>query len=121
MAAYIMPLELIIGFIAGVLGSLLGIGGGVFLIPAAVLLLGLSQPVAQGIALAVIVPTAALGSAIHYRQKNVQLNTVVWIVPPVIVTAIISASVANSIDMELLRRIFAVFLLFMSGWMIFMK
>lgn len=116
-----MVLELVLGFVTGLLSGMLGIGGGVFLIPAGVLLLGLSQPVAQGVALAVMVPTAVVGAVTHYRHKNVRLETVAWIVPAVIVTAIVGANAAHLVNAELLRRIFAGFLLFVSGWMIFTK
>ncbi len=68
-----------IGLAAGILSGLLGVGGGIILVPAMVLLLGLSQTMAQGISLAVIIPTAISGATVHYRQGHLHLRDVRWL------------------------------------------
>ena len=55
-------------FVAGVESSLLGVSGGVIIVPFLVLLLGYSQHLAEGTSLAVIVPTVLAGAARHARN-----------------------------------------------------
>src|SRR3989442_11941683 len=71
--ALLVVLGLAIGLVTGVLSGLLGIGGGLVMVPAMVLVLGLSQHLAQGTSLFVIVPTAAAGSVTHLRLGNIRL------------------------------------------------
>lgn len=65
---------LAIGFVAGVVAGLLGVGGGALFIPALVLFLGLSQLDAQATSLLAIVPVAAVGAARQHRYGNVRLR-----------------------------------------------
>lgn len=63
-----------VGAIAGVMAGLLGVGGGIVMVPALVLLLSLSQPVAKGTSLAVIIPTALVGSVRNVRGGDADLG-----------------------------------------------
>lgn len=58
----------LLGVAVGTASALLGIGGGVVIVPALVLLFGYSQHLAEGTSLAIIVPTALLGAATHTRR-----------------------------------------------------
>jgi uncharacterized membrane protein YfcA len=62
---------ILVGAVAGLLAGLLGVGGGIVMVPALVLLLSLSQPVAKGTSLLVIVPTALVGSVRNVRRGDV--------------------------------------------------
>jgi uncharacterized protein len=67
----------VLGLVVGILSGLLGIGGGVVLVPALVLLFGFSQPEAQGTSLTVLsLPIAAFASIVYYRSGHVQLPVV---------------------------------------------
>src|SRR5215470_14519367 len=71
----LIALVLIIGLCAGVLVGLLGIGGGVMLVPAMVHLLHMDQHAAQGTSLFVLLPPIGLGALLEYRRKgNVDLQ-----------------------------------------------
>ena len=66
---------LLLGLLAGVLSGLLGIGGGIFLVPALVFVFGLTQHEAQGTTLALMVPPIGLLAAwTYYKQGNVNLG-----------------------------------------------
>ena len=52
----------------------MGVGGGIVMVPSMVILMGIEQVVAQGISLAVIVPTALSGAFQHYRLGNVDVR-----------------------------------------------
>ncbi len=101
-------LGLIIGLIGGFAGGLLGIGGGAIYVPAMVLLLGEDQHLAQGASLAAIVATAIVGGLTHLRQRNVELSAVAWVAPPAVLAGFGGALLADVIEAEVLRRIFAV-------------
>ena len=64
-----------VGVVAGTLSGLLGVGGGVVTIPALVLLLGVPAAVAKGSSLAVIIPTAVVGTRRNVARDNADLRT----------------------------------------------
>ena len=104
-------IALIIGLIAGIVSGMLGVGGGTITIPGMVLILGMEQHTAQGVALCAISLAALAGTFVHYRQHNVDLNMVCWIAPGAMICSFIGASIAGMIPAEWLTRIFAVCLL----------
>jgi uncharacterized membrane protein YfcA len=102
---------LAIGLAAGFLAGLLGIGGGILIVPALVLLLGFDQHLAQGTSLAVIIPAALAGSWTHYRRGRLELRDAAFVAAGGIVGAAIGSLSALSLDDVLLQRLFAVVLL----------
>lgn len=101
----------ILGLTAGFLAGLLGIGGGVLMVPAMVLLFGFDQHVAQGTSLLVIIPAAITGSYTHHRNGRLVLRDAAMLAAGGVIGAVIGSVSALSIGDELLRRLFAVFLL----------
>lgn len=106
----IVPLVLI-GVAAGFLAGLLGIGGGVLMVPAMVLIAGFDQHVAQGTSLLVIIPAAVTGSWTHHRHGRWVLRDVAALAAGGVLGALVGSFTALSIDDVVLRRLFAVFLL----------
>lgn len=111
----------IVGVVAGVLSGLLGIGGGVILVPALLLLVRLTIHEAIGVSLAVIVPTALAGVLRHYCAGNVDLKLAALVAVGGIVGGLIGASLANYLPAQTLKKIFAVFLIIIGlnilfGW-----
>jgi len=100
-----------IGLLAGVLAGMLGVGGGVILVPGMVLLLGVEQHTAQGVSLAVITLMALVGAFTHYRQENVRLGLALWIIPAAVIFSFLGGLVADTIDASLLRQIFGALLI----------
>jgi len=113
-----MLLELAIGVIAGLLSGLMGVGGGIVMVPAMTLLLGVEQHVAQGVSLIVIVPTAIVGASTHFRQGNVDLRTAVLLGVFSIVGGLLGSQVAQLLDRQWLQLIFGLFLLFTGSRML---
>lgn len=101
----------VIGLAAGFLAGLLGIGGGVFLVPAMVLIMGFDQHIAQGTSLLVMIPAALTGSYTHYRKGRLVLRDAFTLGAGGIIGAFLGAVLALSLEDELLRRLFAAFLL----------
>lgn len=109
------PLEILallaIGLTAGLLAGLLGIGGGVVMVPAMVLIMGLDQHVAQGTSLLVIIPAAALGSFTHHRHGRLALRDAAAMAVGGVLGAVLGSVTALSLDDQLLRRLFAILIL----------
>ncbi len=99
-----------IGVLAGMLSSTLGVGGGVVYVPALGTLMGLEQIVAQGTSLAVILPTALLGSSLHARAGRVDWKVALIAGAGAIMGALIGAEIALGLSDIVRRRLFAVFL-----------
>lgn len=100
-----------LGVGAGVLSSILGIGGGIVLVPALVLGLGFSQHAAEGTSLAVIIPTALLGAIRHTRRGYTDWRTGLTIGLGGMAGAPAGALVALAVEALALQRLFAVLLL----------
>ena len=101
---------LAIGLTAGFLAGLLGIGGGVVLVPAMVLILAFDQHVAQGTSLVVMIPAALTGSYTHHRNGRLVLRDAAWLGVGGILGAILGSVFALSMEDTLLQRLFAAFL-----------
>ncbi|NDG11411.1 MAG: sulfite exporter TauE/SafE family protein, partial [Actinobacteria bacterium] len=64
----------LVGFVSGVLAGLLGIGGGIVMVPALMLLGGISAVLAKGTSLAAIVPTSVMGTWRNRKSANVDVR-----------------------------------------------
>jgi uncharacterized protein len=64
---------LVLGLITGILSGLLGIGGGVFVVPALMLVFGIGDLVAKGTSLLMMIPTAVTGTIANVRRGNADL------------------------------------------------
>lgn len=103
-----------IGLTAGFLAGLLGIGGGVVLVPAMVLVLSFDQHTAQGTSLAVIIPAAILGSWTHHRGGRLVLRDAAALAAGGIAGALIGSLTALTLDEVVLRRLFALLLILIA-------
>lgn len=109
-----------LGIAAGLLSGLIGIGGGVIIIPALVFLFGLSQQQAQGTTLALLVPPIGfLAAYTYYRQGHVDLRIAALICLGFIIGSLPGAHIANHVDSEALKKTFGISLLLLSLKMLF--
>jgi uncharacterized protein len=106
------------GMAAGVLSGLLGIGGGAIMVPAMTLLMGLSQHMAQGTSLLVIIPTAVSGAITHFRMGNIRLETAGWLSLGALLGAAVGALLALASPDEFLRLLFGSYLTFTGARML---
>ena len=104
-------LALLIGSLSGLLSGLAGVGGGIVMIPAMVLLLGIDQHTAEGTSLVAMLFTAAAGTRVNLRNHLVDWRAV-WILGIAgAVVAPVSAALAQQIPADTLGRIFGVFVI----------
>lgn len=104
----------VVGLATGALSAVLGVGGGIILVPALVLGFAFSQHAAEGTSLAVIVPTALLGAARHTRRGFTRWRTGLTIGAAGTVGGLVGGVAAFALDGLLLQRLFAVFLVVMG-------
>ena len=117
-----ISLFILLGLVAGVLSGLIGIGGGIIIMPALVLLFGLSQHQAQGTTLALLVPPIGILAAwTYYRQGNVKISIAVFIALGFIVGSILGARFAGALSDVVLKKIFGISLMLVAIRMIFFK
>jgi uncharacterized protein len=115
-------LYIILGLVAGVLSGLVGVGGGVMIVPALVFLFGFSQHRAQGTTLALLVPPVGLLAAWTYYGKGfVDVRVALLIAAGIFVGGLFGARIAVSLSNAALEKVFGVALLLVALKMIFSK
>ncbi|MCA8995845.1 MAG: sulfite exporter TauE/SafE family protein [Planctomycetaceae bacterium] len=101
------------GTAVGVLGGLLGIGGGIALVPGLMYFFGFSQQQAQGTSLAVMIPPIGIFAAyVYYRNGYVQIPVVGWVAAGFIVGALGGAKLIPFVPLPVLRVSFGALLLY---------
>jgi uncharacterized membrane protein YfcA len=100
-----------VGFLAGILAGMLGVGGGALFSPALVLFLGESQLHAEATSLVAIVPTALAGAWSQHRYGNLRLRDGVMMGSLALAGAVAGVALANVLAERPLRILFAAFLL----------
>ncbi|NTV51860.1 MAG: sulfite exporter TauE/SafE family protein, partial [Candidatus Firestonebacteria bacterium] len=110
------------GLGAGVLSGLLGIGGGILVIPAWVYFGGLGQKSAQGTSLLMMLPPIGLFAAWEYLKRGeAEIMTAVWLCAGFMLGGFLGARWSLAVPEILLRRFFAVFLIAVGLHMLLKK
>jgi len=113
---------LAIGLIAGVLGGMFGIGGGLVIVPALVFLLKMKQFDALGTSLAALIPPVGLLGAFEYYQNgHMNLTSAALIAAGLFVGFYFGAKITLGLSPETAKRAYAVFLLVVAGKMLLGK
>lgn len=99
-----------VGLLAGTLAGLLGIGGGVVMVPVMVVVLGMAPVLAKGTSAAVIVPTALMGTIRNRRHRNTDLRTALVIGAFGAASAVVGASIAEQLSDRVSNVLFGVLL-----------
>lgn len=115
-------LFVILGLVAGVFSGIIGLGGGVIIVPALVFIFGMSQQQAQGTTLALMVPPIGILAAYTYYQSGfVNLKIAGLVCLGFIFGGWLGAKIAVQLPKEVLQKIFAIVLLFLAVKMFFAK
>ena len=100
----------ILGVVVGMFSSLFGVGGGIIMVPALVLIAGFPQHMAQGTSLAVMAPTALMGAYRYFREDNVQWTVALALCLGAIPAAHFGTQLAHRLPQATLRMMFALFM-----------
>jgi uncharacterized membrane protein YfcA len=107
---------LAIGLAAGILSGLFGIGGGIVIVPALIMLAAMKPTEATGTSLAaLLLPVGALGAWQYYRQGALDLRAALWIAAGLFLGAWLGARLALRMPTRELQRGFALFLLVVAA------
>jgi uncharacterized protein len=104
-----------LGLLAGTFSGMVGIGGGIILIPALVYGFGLSQHQAQGTTLAIMVPPiSALAAWAYYQKGHVDLKMAAGVAAGFTIGAFLGARYATQMPELFLKRLFATVMVVMG-------
>jgi uncharacterized membrane protein YfcA len=113
---------IIIGLAAGFLGGMVGLGGGIILIPALVMFLAMDQRMAQGTSIAIMLPPIGLFAVYNYYKAgyvNIKYALVIAVV--FMVGGYLGSKLALNVPVNILKKIFALLLVLVAAKMVFTK
>ena len=111
---------LAIGLFSGMLGGLVGIGGGIVLVPALIYFLGFSQLNAQGTSLALIMfPVGILAVMNYYKQGHIDFNIVFILAIGFVIGSFFGSKFAMNIPQEIIKKCFAFLMIYIAFKMLF--
>ena len=114
---------IIIGLSAGILSGLVGVGGGIIMVPLFVLFLGLTQQNAQGLSLAVMLPPVTFLAVYNYQTAGGGIDWRVALIVSLlfVIGGFIGSKIALQIDQRMLRKVFGFLMLIVAIKFIFTK
>jgi len=113
---------LVLGLVSGIFGGAFGIGGATLMVPAFVLIFGLSQHQAQGTALAALLPPVFILAVLRYYQEgHINIPVAVLVAIGFTVGGLLGAHVVQYVSDINLKRAFGVYLLIVGIKYLFMK
>ncbi|MGE5107034.1 MAG: sulfite exporter TauE/SafE family protein [Sphingobacteriales bacterium] len=115
MTSQIIIILLLIGLAAGMLSGMVGVGGGIIVVPALVFFLGFSQHEAQGTSLGLLLlPVGILAVLNYYNKGFIDIKVVIIMSLAFVVGSWGGSKLALTLPQGTVKKIFAVFLLYTS-------
>ena len=114
MDLYFIILTALIGFVSGIFGGLLGIGGSIVMIPLLTLVHGPNQQLYQAAAMIVNIPVAASATIKHALKKVIDRSIVLRLLPAALVGIVVGVFFSNEIPTNWLQMLFALFLVYVG-------
>jgi hypothetical protein len=114
-------LLILVGLAAGILSGMVGVGGGIIVVPALVLLLGFSQHEAQGTSLGLLLlPVGILAVLNYYKQGYIDIKVVAIMSVAFVLGGWLGSKLSLAMPQETVKKIFALVLFYtafrMMGW-----
>lgn len=122
MSVTMLLLLLAIGIVTGIMAGMLGIGGALIMIPALVYIMGLSQHMAQGTSLAVMLPPIGILAAFNYwKVGQVNIKFALILAAAFIIGSYFGSKLALTLPQPVLKKIFGILLLVVAARMLLSK
>ncbi|WP_371369134.1 hypothetical protein SRRS_24300 [Sporomusa rhizae] len=99
------------GFLVGILSGLLGVGGGIFLVPIMVIYFSITQHIAQATSMAIVIPTALVSSAIYGFHGNIDISLALNLVIGSVFGASFGARMMKKVPADRLKQLFGILLM----------
>ncbi len=113
---------ILLGLVAGVLSGLIGIGGGIIIVPALVFVFGMSQHNAQGTTLALLIPPIGILAAwTYYKAGYVDISVAAMVAVGFFAGSFLGAKISTNISDATLERVFGVALILIGAKMVFAR
>lgn len=110
---------ILVGIAAGMLSGLVGVGGGIIIVPALVYFIGFSQKTAQGTSLGLIMlPVGILGVLQYYKQGHVDYRVVGILAVGFLAGSFFGSKMALTISQETLKKVFAILMIIIAAKML---
>jgi uncharacterized protein len=121
MTVHIILILVLIGLFAGILSGLIGVGGGIIVVPALVYFLGFSQHEAQGTSLGLLLlPVGVLAVMNYYNKGFIDFKVVAIMCLAFVIGGFLGSKLSLSLSQEMVKKIFAIILFYtafkMLGW-----
>jgi len=111
---------ILVGIAAGLLSGLVGVGGGIIIVPALVFFLGFSQKMAQGTSLGILLlPVGILGVIQYYKQGFIDWKVVLVISAAFLIGSYFGSKIALRLPQESVKKLFAVFMILIAIKLLF--
>jgi uncharacterized protein len=111
---------IIIGLAAGMLSGLVGVGGGIIIVPALAFFLGFSQHEAQGTSLGILLLPAGIFAAInYYKQGFIDVKVVLLLFVGFLIGGYFGSKISLSLSETVVKKIFAIMLVVVAAKMLF--
>jgi hypothetical protein len=122
MTLTILFILLAVGLLAGFLSGMVGIGGGIIIVPVLVYFLGFTQHQAQGTTLFMfLLPIGILGVMNYHKQGYVDYKTALIICSTFIFGSYFGSKLAISLDQKMIKQIFGAVIILLGAKMLFWK
>lgn len=122
MTLSIILILLAVGLAAGFLSGMVGIGGGIIIVPVLVYFLGFTQHQAQGTTLFMfLLPIGILGVMNYHKQGFVDYKTALIICSTFIFGSYFGSKLSISLDQKTVKQIFGAIIIIMGAKMLFWK
>lgn len=120
MSVFTILILILVGIAAGILGGLVGIGGGIIIVPSLIYFLNFSQKSAQGTSLGLLLlPVGIFGVLEYYKQGHVDLKIVAILALGFLAGSYFGSKVALSLPQETVKKIFAILMIILAIKMLF--
>lgn len=111
---------ILIGIAAGILGGMVGVGGGIIIVPALIFFLGFTQKMAQGTSLGILLlPVGILGVIQYYKEGYIDMRVVAVISLGFLIGSFFGSKIALVLPQETVKKIFAILMIVVGMKMMF--
>jgi uncharacterized membrane protein YfcA len=111
----------LIGLVGGLTSGMFGVGGGIILVPAMVLLMKLDMKIAVATSLVVIIPTSLAGTVLNHSFGRIDWRAALAVAPVAILGGLVGTWLKEQVPSESLKQIFGGFLVLVGCKLLFFK
>ncbi len=111
---------ILVGIAAGMLSGMVGVGGGIIIVPALVYFIGFTQHQAQGTSLGLILlPVGILGVLQYYKAGNINVPAVLMLAIGFLIGSYFGSRIALNLSQYTVKKIFAILMIVIAVKMLF--